>query len=856
MKAVVALLLSVPPLALGADTSLSLCQAVTTYFFNTCTDTDGDGYVDAADSVAEMTGEVVIAVVNNCPGNGTWISDDECQWTRKLCVSCDASTGTTRIRVQTNNMPDGSGQMAPVGQAEIDEKNLDFEVNFNQAVVTGQNYETEATTQDEVDDALCSTRAMASAKINDDNDFESADGSDTTVGNGMVTITGIVSWGTSANDVDPWFPPAYWNGVAQEVESVDNCLVHAADGWLHHHSLSPAYWASDGSTCTAYQALAQYDDEVSVTTLMFEGEDGDSMDGHEDLQIVGIALDGHLVFGPYASSTVEVYDGTGLDMCNGVRYDDDADGTRDAYAYFMSKTFPYQMGCWGPANYPDHTPNCTTNAQSSYSTKPALFNALYGSSSTIGPKPTSQPTPAPSLEPTTETPAPTKDSGDPNVLIVQFDDALAAYFEDWGDYVNPPDFPDGYRYEAGDFDGLSDYLPNIDSVRKNGVSFTHAYTTSSSCAPTRFSVLTGRYPSRGVFNTARSASAYGSDVRTYVQVSWSKLDDFDSLYNAATIFSGQGYATAHIGKWHLTPGNEDGGSMEDDTYASQVSAVKARGFDYVDGLYTENINTCAGEDYCSTFTHNLDWMTTRAVEFMDEYSDVPFFLYFNPTVPHEPDLDDLLVDGLCADGESSCDRQDTVDGRLDSVPTVYGTLCLSEDCEMPSYSDLWDTAEDAATATRLESAVASAIWVDDSLGVMLSYLDEQGELENTIIVVTSDNGSEKTTLYETGVRAPLFVRWTRGGISKGAIVSELVSSIDILPTLVDFAFPDYSGYTDFDGVSWAKLATGAATSLSRDSIIVEYGFDRAVIRDDTYKLISTLDDSTCRLLDQSIRERL
>ncbi|KAJ8603021.1 hypothetical protein CTAYLR_001569 [Chrysophaeum taylorii] len=816
--------------ASASDTSLSFCQAVTTYFFNTCADTDGDGFVDAADSVATMTGETVIAKVNECPESGEWISDDVCQWTRKLCVSCDDSSGTTRIRVQMNNLPDSSGVNAPLGQGTIDEKNIDFEVNFNSAVVRGSNFEIEATTQDEVDDALCSDRAMASTKIPDGSDYVAADGSDEHFANAFVTLTGIVSWGTSSKDADPWYPPLEWNGESLEVESVDNCLVHAAGGWLHHHSFSPSVWASDGSTCVAYKPLSQFDDDVSITTLMFEGEDGNSMDGREDLEIVGIALDGHLVFGPYASTSFDVYEGTGLDLCNGVRYDDDADGARDAYAYFVSKTFPYQPGCWGPANYPDHTPDCTTNAQSSYSTKPALFSALEGSSSSIGPKPTSQPTPTPSFEPTSGTALPTGATGDPNVLIVQMDDALAAYFEDWGDDVNPPDFPDGYRYEDGDFDGLSESLPNIDSVRKNGISFTRAYTTSSACAPTRFSVLTGRYPSRGVFNTLKSANSYGSDSRTYVQVSWAKLDDFDSSYNAATIFSGQGYATAHIGKWHLTPTTEAGGSMEYDNYTTQVSAVEARGFDYVDGLYAENINVCVGEDYCSTFTHNLDWMTTRAVEFMDENSDVPFFLYFNPTMPHEPDLDELLVDSLCADGESTCDRQDTVAGRLDAVPTVYNTLCFSEDCEMPSYADLWDTVEAVATKTRLESAVASAVWIDDSLGVMLTYLEEQGKLENTIILVTSDNGSSKRTLYETGVRTPLFVRWTRGGILKGGIISELVSSIDLLPTLVDLVFPAYSGYTNFDGISWADLATGAATSLSRDSIIVEYGFDRAVIR--------------------------
>ena len=64
--------------------------------------------------------------------------------------------------------------------------------------------------------------------------------------------------------------------------------------------------------------------------------------------------------------------------------------------------------------------------------------------------------------------------------------------------------------------------------------------------------------------------------------------------------------------------------------------MRANGFDYADGIYISNLNTCGTA--CSGFTHNMEWITEKALAFMDGAlsAGTPFFLYFNPTVPHTP----------------------------------------------------------------------------------------------------------------------------------------------------------------------------------------------------------------------------
>ena len=80
--------------------------------------------------------------------------------------------------------------------------------------------------------------------------------------------------------------------------------------------------------------------------------------------VVRRAKDGHLVYGPYQADGTLVT--AGFDVCGGVWFDEDGDGAPETYAYFATDTFPYYSGCFGPGNFPEHTPQCTTNPPAGY----------------------------------------------------------------------------------------------------------------------------------------------------------------------------------------------------------------------------------------------------------------------------------------------------------------------------------------------------------------------------------------------------------------------------------------------------------------------------------------------------------
>ncbi|CAF1328433.1 unnamed protein product [Adineta steineri] len=252
--------------------------------------------------------------ISSCPGS---LVNGICTWQRKLAVTC-INGSTVRIRVQSNALP---GRCANVpSYASIQEQNIDFEVNFNPTVsVKSQTYS--PSTQSALDAIVCSIS----------NQQYAPSGSNLTTYSSATTLTTLAGMSidnvpilnvNSANDVDPFYPPAGYTA-----ESVDSCLAHPQVAGIYHYHMA--------SGCA-----------VSPPTA-------------KKLTVIGIAKDGHVIYGPYLASGNLVT--SGIDICNGMFYDSIGN-----YAYFATTKFPYITGCFGPGNYPSFGPSCTTNGQSSY----------------------------------------------------------------------------------------------------------------------------------------------------------------------------------------------------------------------------------------------------------------------------------------------------------------------------------------------------------------------------------------------------------------------------------------------------------------------------------------------------------
>jgi arylsulfatase A-like enzyme len=391
-------------------------------------------------------------------------------------------------------------------------------------------------------------------------------------------------------------------------------------------------------------------------------------------------------------------------------------------------------------------------------------------------------------------------SGRPNIIVMQPDDFQ--FLLEW----DPPAHVPGAETFSLD-------LPNINRLRTNGLQMTRAYTTAPSCGTSRYSTMTGRYPSRSSFLRQNALDWEDEDI-AYVTIPTTKLVDIDSVSdgqdcsqsNMAVLFQSNGYATGMFGKWHLFPGT-------DDTYDYEThrSGILECGFDTAEAIYWHNMRdewTDGG-----AFSHNTEYMTQMALEFMEDAvsKSQNFFVYFNPTAPHESgNVWDALTEFSC---------MDTPAGRLDEEPSIPG---MTEGIGCEAYRQ---TVIDRANGDK-SNTVLGSIWVDDAVGALLQFLESKGILENTIFLFQQDHGQEaKFSIFEGGVRIPQFIHYPNE-IPAGSVYNELVSTIDIAPTLADFAGITSSspGWYNMDGRSWRSLKPGLERCL-----VVELDYDHSVI---------------------------
>ncbi len=382
--------------------------------------------------------------------------------------------------------------------------------------------------------------------------------------------------------------------------------------------------------------------------------------------------------------------------------------------------------------------------------------------------------------------------------------------------------------------------PNIDWLAANGVTFSNAHHVDPLCSPSRASILTGQYPSRhGIIdNTARDRLSH-------------RLQTFPIALRES------GYETAHIGKWHM--GNDPTPRPGYDYWVS----FSGQGRTVNPGLY-EKGQLHKVEGYIT------DILTERALAFIEQAQEKPFFLYLAHKAVH-PDLrqkDDGSVDTsvpapfIPAERHHDRYKQSSFPRRGNALafdneankPLLHRALQLKDSDEMVSkYGQLLDRGSgDTSIQKRAEMLLA----IDEGLGRIISTLRKRGLLDNTLILFTSDNGYyygehglsvERRLPYEEATRTPLLVYYPPL-IGAGTQHDALVSSIDIAPTLLEIGGTRVSD--NIQGVSFLPVLSGKQTT-SRKYVMTEYfnsesamswlyGMSYKAIRSDRYKYIRWL----------------
>ena len=353
-------------------------------------------------------------------------------------------------------------------------------------------------------------------------------------------------------------------------------------------------------------------------------------------------------------------------------------------------------------------------------------------------------------------------------------------------------------------------LPNIERLMKQGLHMKQAYTASPKCGTSRYSSMTGRYPSRSSYGRD---SQFSQDVAS-VGIPTTKLEDLDTVIdgndcseqNLAQVFKENNYRTGMVGKWHLHRGSG--------TYSYEDSQERIRncGFDYAESVYIENQG---GDWHDGTFNHNMEYMTAMAIDFINNSTD-PFFLYFNPTAPHgSGNVHEALLNFSCTD---------TPAGPIEDEPYIVG-MTHNQTC-----SDY--RASVIARADDTSNLDLGSIWVDDAIGAVLTALGDK--LNNTFFLFQMDHGQEgKNSLLEPGTRIAQFIHFPNEfNVTTGAEFDGIVSTVDIGPTMLDYAGIDTNDVYKMDGKSWREAVenpdTVGAEWRSDRCLFYEIGKDRAV----------------------------
>jgi len=332
---------------------------------------------------------------------------------------------------------------------------------------------------------------------------------------------------------------------------------------------------------------------------------------------------------------------------------------------------------------------------------------------------------------------------------------------------------DDQGYHDVSYYGTSDIkTPHIDKISAMGIRFDNFYANSPVCSPTRASIMTGLYPDHagvpGVIRT-NSLNSWGS-LRTDINILPAELNDL-------------GYNTALIGKWHLgidTPNtpNERGfkffhgwlGDMMDD-YWNHLR----HGINYM----RRNKQTI------SVAGHATDLFTQWSVDYIksQQKNDKPFFLYLAYNAPHFPV----------------------------QPPKKYLDKVLSREKKIDS------------TRAKL---VAFIEHMDKGIGDVLKALEDTNQLNNTLIIFTSDNGGHnpslanngpyrdgKQSVYEGGLRVPTVISW-KNTIKKNQTSNKTLMSADLFPTILEIA--GSKKQIEIDGVSFTDELFSPSVNSQND----------------------------------------
>jgi arylsulfatase A len=365
--------------------------------------------------------------------------------------------------------------------------------------------------------------------------------------------------------------------------------------------------------------------------------------------------------------------------------------------------------------------------------------------------------------------------------------------------------------------------PNIDQLAKEGMIFTQHYAGSSVCAPSRASLLTG-------FHTGHTFIRGNKEVRPEGQ-----FPIPDETYTIAELLKEEGYATGAFGKWGLGFPRSEGDPINqgfDTFYGYNCQRLGHHYYPYHlwendKKVILEGNSGKKKEQYAPNLIHQ------KALSFIDENKNKPFFLYYPSVIPH-------------AELAAPKEYLEKFIGKFKPEKAFKGT----DDGEL--YRDGNYESQPYSHA----AFVAMITLLDDQVGEIVQKIKDLGLEKNTIFIFTSDNGPHKEggadpnyfnsngnlkgfkrDLFEGGIRVPMIVKW-QGKIAEGTTTNHISAFWDVFPTFSELVNKDIKN--EVDGISFLPTLLGKTTQQKQHDYLYwefhELG-GRQAIRKGDWKLV-------------------
>ncbi len=351
-------------------------------------------------------------------------------------------------------------------------------------------------------------------------------------------------------------------------------------------------------------------------------------------------------------------------------------------------------------------------------------------------------------------------------------------------------FADDLGYgDLGCFGNQEVRTPHIDRIAARGIKLTDFYVTWPACTPSRSGLLTGRYPHRnGLFEMIRNNMVnYDHEYNDIEYINSPEMTmglDLREI-TIARVLQEAGYRTGIFGKW--------------DSGRARRFLPLQRGFDRFYGFCNTGVDYYThqrygiesmywGNDRVDDQGYATDLFRDEALRFIEDYHDQPFFLYVPFNAPH-------IASNL--------------DGFAYQAPDEYIRMYGGE-----------------PPGTRRQRYLGSITCMDDAVGVIMERLRSCGLEENTLVIVTSDNGAGgpgentplrggKSTVYEGGFRVPCAAQWPNE-IPAGVVSDAFCSTLDLFPTFAAMTGQSLPPGVTYDGYNLLPVLREQAESPRRE----------------------------------------